>query len=242
MGRNLVSRSRTHYRSGPDSYRKGFLLHGVLYFHRISDNRMGGISKRSIRLFEKLCGDECLKNVVIVMNMWNKVTQAEGEAREEELKHDERFFKHAIAKEAKFERHNNTLESARRITHIVFSNTPKPLDVQKGLVDQNKAFFSTSVGVEINRDLQDRIRKQREEMGSLRDELAEAKRDKDKKATAELLTERKKSSIALTRFQKETKTMMSDYRKRRQRAIKRLDNHSGERVAQREKGRFLCIR
>lgn len=202
---------------------------------------MGGISKRSIRLFEKLCGDDCLKNVVIVMNMWNKVTQAEGEAREEELKNDERFFRHAVAKKAKFGRHDNSLGSARRITRIVFSNTPTPLDVQRGLVDQNKAFFSTSVGVEINRDLQNRIRKQREEMGSLRDELAEAKRDKDERATAELLAERKKSRIALTRFQKEAKTMMSDYRKRKWKAIKWLDNRSGGHSTQRARGRFLCI-
>ncbi|KAF9463780.1 hypothetical protein BDZ94DRAFT_1258025 [Collybia nuda] len=170
-------------------------------------------------------------NVVVVMNMWNKVTQAEGEGREKELKGDERFFKHAVSKKAIFGRHDNTLESAERLVRMVLSNEPKPLIIQKELVNQNKPFFRTSVGEEINRDLQDRIQKQREEMGSIVTELAEAKRDKDKKSLAELSLEKKKIRIALVRYQKEAKNLMSDYQKQKKRAMKSLE--SGKKEARR---------
>jgi hypothetical protein len=41
-------------------------LSGLIYVHRISDVLMGGISSRNFRMFRKLCGDDTLKNVVIV--------------------------------------------------------------------------------------------------------------------------------------------------------------------------------
>ena len=49
---------------------------------------MGGISSRTFRMFHKLlCGDDTLKNVVIVTTMWDEVVdQAKGEMREAELK------------------------------------------------------------------------------------------------------------------------------------------------------------
>ena len=53
--------------------------------HRISDFRVGGIAKRNFNMFRKLCGDETLRNVVIVTNMWGEVSPAQGAAREREL-------------------------------------------------------------------------------------------------------------------------------------------------------------
>ena len=68
------------YANGPPT------LHGLEYFYRISDIRMGGVAKQSFRSFRNLCGDTNLKNVVIVTSMWDKVTPEEGEAREEQLR------------------------------------------------------------------------------------------------------------------------------------------------------------
>lgn len=112
----------------------------------------------------------------------------------------------------------------RKIVCMIFTNHPAPLDIQSELVDQNKLFFKTSVGEYINRGLQERIRKQREDMGNLESDLVEATRDKDKKAMAELLTEKKKSRMGLGRFRKEVKIMISDYQKRKKRAIKSLND------------------
>jgi hypothetical protein len=200
---------------------------------------MGGVSKRSFKLFQELCGDDSLKNVVIATNMWNKVTLAEGEAREKELKDDERFFKHALNKKARLDRHDNTLDSARQIISKFFTNRPMPLAVQKELVDEKMYFLNTSVGKGITRELQEMIRKQKKDMGSLEEELAEAKRDKDKKAKAELMAEKRKSRMMLARFQKEIKNL-SDYHKRRRRAMNSLDSR-GETGGVTKPRRFACF-
>ncbi|KAL4061675.1 hypothetical protein V8B97DRAFT_2066349, partial [Scleroderma yunnanense] len=47
-------------------------LTGLIYVHRISDTRVGGNAQRNLRMFRNLCGDESLKNVVIVTTMWDK--------------------------------------------------------------------------------------------------------------------------------------------------------------------------
>ena len=39
-------------------------LSGVIYMHRISDFKMGGISRRNFHMFRSLCGEKTLKNVV----------------------------------------------------------------------------------------------------------------------------------------------------------------------------------
>lgn len=36
-------------------------------------------------MFNKLCGDDALKKVILMMTMWDKVALAEGEQREKQL-------------------------------------------------------------------------------------------------------------------------------------------------------------
>jgi hypothetical protein len=45
---------------------------------------MGGISTRNFKMFREICGENTLKNVVIVTNTWGAVSKEIGEAREQE--------------------------------------------------------------------------------------------------------------------------------------------------------------
>ena len=56
-----------------DSYKKEILLSGLLFTHRIADNRMGGSAIKYLKMFHNLCGVEALKNVVLVATMWDQV-------------------------------------------------------------------------------------------------------------------------------------------------------------------------
>ena len=49
---------------------------------------MAGLTSplQHLRMFRKLCGDDALGNVVLVTTMWDRVDQATGNAREEQLK------------------------------------------------------------------------------------------------------------------------------------------------------------
>jgi hypothetical protein len=52
-----------------DRYENGSKLAGVIYIYRISDNRFTGIAGRNFGIFRGFCGDETLKNVILVINM-----------------------------------------------------------------------------------------------------------------------------------------------------------------------------
>ncbi|KAF7422434.1 hypothetical protein PC9H_010590 [Pleurotus ostreatus] len=97
------------------TYADGVRLSGIVYVHRISDFRMGGTSTRNFRMFRKLCGDDSLRNVVLVTNMWGQVPLDVGEAREQELKQEDMFFKPVLDEGAQLKRHNNTLTAGREL-------------------------------------------------------------------------------------------------------------------------------
>jgi hypothetical protein len=58
---------------------------GIIYLHRISDVRMQASAKKNLFMFKKLCGDDALKNVILATTMWDRMTEADGTARELEL-------------------------------------------------------------------------------------------------------------------------------------------------------------
>jgi hypothetical protein len=141
--------------------------------HRISDMRMGGISTRTIRMFRKLCGDDALKNVVIVTSMWgdSESEREVGAAREAELASDEEFFKLALDKGARLLRHYNNASSAQAILRSVIINQPRVLQIQDELVTQKKDLSRTAAGEELNREIGEQIKQHKEAMVKLQEEL-----------------------------------------------------------------------
>jgi len=189
-----------------DEYERGNVLAGVLYFHRISDFRVGGSSARNFNMFQKLCGDTALKNVVLVTNMWGEIDPQLGAAREAELMNDDLFFGPVLDKGAKMARHDNTLSSAQAIIRRILNNHPIPLRIQKELVDEGKDISETSAGEELKREYRALIKKHEEEMRKLREEMEEAARDKDEEARREL-------EIEARRMQKEMEKVLNDAKK-----------------------------
>jgi hypothetical protein len=152
------------------SYENGKKLAGVIYIHRISDFRMGGISTRNFRMFRELCGDSSLKNVVILTNMWGEVSKEVGEARERELASDDLFFKPVLEKGAKMIRHDHTLTSAQKVLGYFFNNRPAVLQIQREIVDEKKDILQTAAGEELNRELIEQMQRHKREMIDLQKE------------------------------------------------------------------------
>ena len=67
------------------SYSRKIGLAGLLYFHRISDNRMSGTPLSNLNHFQKLCENE-LQRVILTTTMWDEVDEETGTTRENELK------------------------------------------------------------------------------------------------------------------------------------------------------------
>jgi len=193
------------------TYTEGMKLAGVIYFHRISDFRMGGISRRNFSMFRRLCGDSTLKNVVIVTNMWGEVTPEKGEARELELSTDDAFFKPALEKGAVLDRHLHTKESGMRILARVVDNHPLALKIQTELVDEKKALLDTAAGDELNREMKALVAKHKAEIDDLRRETREAMRQKDLETQQELQAQERKLKTEIYRLEEQSEQLRSEF-------------------------------
>ena len=206
-------------------YKKGFKLSGVIFVHRISDMRMGGIAKRNFHMFRKLCGDGALRNVVIVTNMWGLVESvARGEARERELSTDPELFQPALSKGAMMLRHDNTIESAHAILSHLINNRPDALRIQKELVDEGKNISQTGAGQELDRVLLELMEKHEKELADVRKDMVEALAAKDREMQAELKEARKELMDQIQQIKDDRDRLAKEYDAERKAANARLSS------------------
>jgi len=173
-------------------------------------------------MFRKLCGDSTLQNVVIVTNMWGEVDPEVGDAREAELIREDIFFKPVLDKGAQMARHTNTTPSAEDIIRLVLNNHPLPLRIQTELVTEHKDISETGAGEELNRELAAQIKKHKEDMRVLKEEMQQAIRDKDEETRRELEIETKRMQKEIARFENDAKRLESDYKSEKERLETRL--------------------
>ncbi|KAL0948440.1 hypothetical protein HGRIS_011016 [Hohenbuehelia grisea] len=130
------------------TYRQNVTLSGILYFHRISDNRMAATPLKNVRMFEKLCGEDALSKVILTTTMWDEVDEELGEHREQELR--THFWDAFISQGSTTKRFKNTPESAWGIVagFLEASNQRFATELQQELVDLQKDLPDTRAGQE----------------------------------------------------------------------------------------------
>ncbi|TFY83409.1 hypothetical protein EWM64_g596 [Hericium alpestre] len=193
------------------TYEKGMKLTGIIYMHRIMDNRVGGISKRNFTMFRELCGESTLRNVAIVTNFWGDVALHLGEAREAELRGTDIFFKPVLDKGACMVRHSNTVNSAHDILRLLINNDPMALRIQHELVDQHLDIAETAAGAMLSRELLDQARKHQEQLLQLQAEMEEAIRKKDEETRNELAEESGKLQTEMQKIQTDSQQLAEEH-------------------------------
>lgn len=158
-------------------HRKRIRIRGIVYMHRITDNRMGGTALRNFRMFHAICGSSAMENAVIVLNMWDEAKQAVYEKREKELR--DVFFQAALADGAHFARHDGSRSSAEGILKALVARPSVDLRIQVEMVDARLALHATEAGLALLGDLAGREIKHNDELCHIRRELVEARRRKD---------------------------------------------------------------
>ncbi|KAI1274659.1 P-loop containing nucleoside triphosphate hydrolase protein [Xylaria sp. FL0933] len=133
------------------AFKNQMKLSGIIYLHPISDTRMTHHATKNLQMFQKLTGEDNLKNVILATSMWDKVSQAEGLAREQELKN--KFWKVLLAYEAKAIRYAGTAESARGIAQMLMANKPFFVQLQNEMGKDNKALRDTAAGQQVMLEL-----------------------------------------------------------------------------------------
>lgn len=189
------------------SYKDKIKLAGVLFLHRISDVRVTGVTQRNFTMFQKLCGDSSLKNVVIVTTRWDMVTSERGEIREKQLASDKLFFQPALKKKAQLSRHDGSSEIGRHIVEKMVNNEKLPLQIQIEVVDKRMNLVQTMAGGELAEDIKTLVEKHEKEKAQLLKDLESANSQMRK----ELLEEVRRVREALAKSEAEKRLLESDY-------------------------------
>jgi hypothetical protein len=190
--------------------------------HRITDNRMGGVSRRNFRVFRELCGKSTLVNVVIATNMWNDPPTEPELNREHELKTSKMFFEPAVSKGARMTRYvrERGEESAHDIIRMFMPNKPEPLQVQIE-VDAGLSLGETSAGQVLTEELNKLIKKQQKEINDLRKEMGDAMKKRDDEAREELTEATRQSAANLGRLEAQLEALKKDM-------VLESENHQAE--------------
>jgi hypothetical protein len=86
-------------------------LSGLLYFHRISNNRKNGFPHYNSSTLKRLVRTESFKNIVLVTTAWDEIEDEEtGSLREEQLKLG--YWQPLISQGSRIERFKGTRDSA----------------------------------------------------------------------------------------------------------------------------------
>ena len=144
---------------------------------------MEGSAMRNLRMFQSLCGQQVLENVLLTTTQWSNVNPAEGQAREDNLR-DEGLWGGLIGKGATLQKFLGTKESGFELIRKLMPNTPKPLDIQDQIVEQRKTLLETGAGKCVNEELIALERKFKEKMEFLEKQFLEAIKAKDDEVKA----------------------------------------------------------
>ena len=133
-------------------YRKGKLLSGIIYLHRITDVRIDGSSLKYVKMFQRLCGPDALQNVLLTTTQWSNVNPILGAERETHLRHVD-FWGGLLAKGASLERFMGTRESGLELICKLIAKEPKPLHIQDQMVEKGMTLVETDAGKFTNAQL-----------------------------------------------------------------------------------------
>ncbi|OJD35963.1 uncharacterized protein BKCO1_14000150 [Diplodia corticola] len=125
-------------------YMLGVELRGVVYVHRITDVRYAGSSVKTFEIFKKICGEEALKNVLLVTSRWSEVAPVTGAARERELR--DKFWAYMLDKGSNMSRFHGDGDSAISLISQLLEKDSVVLDIQRELVDRRMRLHETCAG------------------------------------------------------------------------------------------------
>ncbi|KAF9468408.1 hypothetical protein BDZ94DRAFT_785543 [Collybia nuda] len=118
-----------------ETYQRRITLAGIIYFHRISDNRSTVTPLTNFGMFRKLCGKNSLHNIIMATTMWDDVEIGVGAERETELMATD--WKAMVDQGSAVLRFDRTEESAWNILDrfVRNANTRHANLLQRDLVD-----------------------------------------------------------------------------------------------------------
>ena len=159
-------------------YENEILLSGLLYFHRISDNRMAGTPLKNLRMFEELCGKNACQHVIMITTMWDEVDEQMGIARERELKLN--YWRWMLERGSTTNRFMQTRKSALRLIEplIDAANAKSSVLLQQELVDMRTELPATSAGIRLFSEMEILVKRRQEVLDRIRNAMKHSEEDR----------------------------------------------------------------
>ncbi|KAK3358737.1 P-loop containing nucleoside triphosphate hydrolase protein, partial [Lasiosphaeria hispida] len=156
-----------------EAYDAKVKLAGVVYLHRIQDNRVSGTIAQNIELFQELCGKNGLASVVLATTMWDiSPDRATSEARERELVSEDAFWGRLVQHGCTVMRQDSGIDSATRIIRHILAQQSVTLLVQEEIAEGAK-LHQTAAGVVLTTRLKEQKKMYNDKMEQLHEKLAE---------------------------------------------------------------------
>ncbi len=128
----------------------GIPLKGVLYFHKIIDNRMTGSAARYLEFLESLVGEEAMPNTILVTAMWNLLRDENyGDALRREQELIDTYWEPLQEKGSFAAQFDGTPESAHSLIWQLAGMKSVVLQVQRELIKDEKTVAETTAGARL---------------------------------------------------------------------------------------------
>ena len=156
-------------------YKKKVFLSSILFFHRITDNRMAGTPLKNLRVFQKLCGKKAMSRVFLVTTMWDEIEDQIGKERLEELKRS--YWKAMIGKGSKTFEHKNDQASAKKLLEAIVQDkrNRESVALQQEIANLKMELRQTGAGRELCSSLEQLAERRLEVLQKVRAEREGAK-------------------------------------------------------------------
>ncbi|KAI0892436.1 P-loop containing nucleoside triphosphate hydrolase protein [Annulohypoxylon nitens] len=176
-------------------YRHGLSVAGVIYMHRITDNRVSGSSVKNLEILRKLCGLDAFSRVILTSSMWDSIEQdaallQKAFSHEEQLRNTENFWGALIRGGSNVMRWTGDKESALgAISHLVNLREEYggiTLKIQKELVDEGTNLDDTEVGKAVQDAFVQALAKHQEDLRDITSQFRQTLQDGNNKMALEL--------------------------------------------------------
>lgn len=195
------------------SFAQNIRIHGVVFLHRITENRVTGSARRNIELLKALCGPDYFPNVALATTHWNTTTESLTRLKDREglLQGQDAFFRPLLSGGATMLRHDEGAASARRIVRTLINIKDRhgariiqPLAIQRELVVEKKKLDETTAGRVVMDAAARKFAEAKEEIQALKAAIKQA--DKEH---AETLKQMKQENELIIKTMEKTKENMA---------------------------------
>ena len=129
------------------SYEHGIRLSGIIYLHRISDERVRGSTLRALNAFKAMCGKENYSGIILATTRWDQVEPEKAGARQEELCTDDILWGDMVRGGAFPTAIFDWKEFARLVlNYFVWKQKTMTLSIQQQMILEGKQIYETDAG------------------------------------------------------------------------------------------------